>query len=91
MEFCVVCNVYGDPVLRDGALCVCLFDSHGVPPSIYVKGISKGGRSVRKWTRLIRCVNFRARMACGRFREGLGYKDKESAQYQANILNNRKV
>lgn len=79
----VVCNVYGDRLLRNGAKCRVYIGPHGAKPSIVLVGLSKGGRKIKKWVRLRRCNNFRPQYY---EKYEFGFETKEEAQEQASKI-----
>jgi len=56
----IVANVFGDKVLRNGAT-VTVLGVHGDMEGIKVRGLSRGGRKVTKYTRIKRLRSWRVK------------------------------
>jgi len=84
----IVANNVNDRVLRRGARCR-IQQLGGGGNSIFVRGLSKGGRRIEKWVRLSKLENFRVSWVHESERNVCVLRSKEEAQTIADNLNAR--
>jgi len=89
-RWCVVANVEGDTVFRDGAKLSFCYPVHGACERYRFNGLSKGGRRVVKWVRIDRLRNVRTGFLAPEvfkaWPEIVSFDDKERAERRAEGL-----